>query len=128
MMIVLMVSANVFASSGSGNVTVPVNCVSTLAVNGATRTTNYSYVSVKANSVTPIPPYSTDNFTKCKVRLFKHDSTGTCISNNYTLTEGANYTSVYLYEGYHSLSSFNINFAGNNPDYGAVVYYQYNGN
>lgn len=125
--VISMFSINVIASSGSGNITVPQNGHHVLAVNGATRTTDYSYVNVKADAVTPVPPYRSDWFTKCRTRLFKNDTTSTPISEWYTLTEGSNYTQVYIYEGMRSLKKFNINFKGNNNDYAAVVYYSYQG-
>lgn len=126
-LVVGMLSVNVFASSGSGRVTVPSNGGNVLAVKGATRTGNYPYVKVKADAVTPTGNYNNDWFTKCKTRLYKNDTTATAISNWYTLTEGHDYTKVQIYEGVQSLKKFNINFKGNNENYAAVVYYSYQG-
>ncbi len=128
LLIVMTISMNSFASSGSGQVRVGMNSVYVTGASGVSRTRNYSYVSVKANSVYPTGTYSQDNFTKCKTRLYKNDSTSTSISNAVTLTEGSSYIPVTIKEGYLSLSKINICFAGNDPSYGAVIDFSYNGN
>lgn len=120
-------SMNAFASSGSGQVIVGTRCNFVTGVSGVTRTTNYSYVEVKADSVYPIGIYDTDNFTRCKVQLYVNDSTSTAISNSVTLTEGNDYSQITIYEGYLSLPQVNICFAGNNPNYGAVIDFSYDG-
>ncbi|MBD5096477.1 MAG: hypothetical protein HDT40_05615 [Lachnospiraceae bacterium] len=125
LMMVMMYSNYSMASSGSSSVTVPAGCLLVTGVSGVTRTTNYSYVQVKANSIYPTGNYDKDTFTKCKTVICKNDSTNTKISNVYTLTEGSGYTNVYIHEGYLSLAKVNICFAGNDPFLGAVVNFSY---
>ena len=125
---IMATSMRTFASSGSGTITVSSGSVYKTAVSGASRTGNYSYVHVRATSVYPTGTYTEDNYTKCKTRLYKNDSTSTAISDSYTLTEGALYTKVTIKEGYLSLTKFNLCFAGNNASYGAVINYTYAGN
>ncbi|MCM1288353.1 MAG: hypothetical protein NC240_08575 [Clostridium sp.] len=127
LMMVLMYSNYTMASSGSGSVTVDIGCTFRTGVSGVSRTTSYSYVQVKANSVYPTGTYKEDNFTKCKTALYKNDSTSTRISSIYTLTEGSGYTNVRINEGYLSLTKVNICFAGNDPSYSAVIDFSYNG-
>lgn len=127
LLIAMTFSMNVFASSGSSQVTVGTGSIYVTGVKGVTRTTDYNYVNVKANSVYPTGNYDTDNFTKCKTRIYKNDSTSTAISNSVTLTEGSGYSAVTIYNGYLSLSKVNICFAGNDPAYGAVIDFSYDG-
>lgn len=61
-MVMLNATTMAFASSGSGTVKVNDNAVMTQAVVGATRSGNYSYVSIKARSVYPTGDYSEDNY------------------------------------------------------------------
>lgn len=114
------------ASSGTGTVQVPKNCIMK-SVGKITRTTKYGYVNVKANSVYPTGTYKKDNFTKCTTRLYHATSTGTAISDKYTLTEGGGYKKVYVYQGYLDQTTVNLCFGGNNPDYAAYVNYTYDG-
>ena len=70
-----------------GSVTVGTGSVYVTGVSGVHRTGDYSYVSVKANSVYPTEDKK-DNYTACKVRLYQNDSTSTAISYEYTVKEG----------------------------------------
>lgn len=126
-MVVAAFSVNVFASSGSGKVRVPVNGYQVSAVKGITRSGSYSYAKVRADSVAPVPPYVIDNFTKCKARLFDYNNELKAISDWYTLTEGNDYTKLTIYEGSLSKKKFNLNFKGNNNNYAADVCFSYNG-
>ncbi len=125
LMMVMMYSNYSMASSGSGSVTVGTGSIFVTGVSGVSRTTNYSYVQIKANSVYPTGNYDKDNYTKCKTAIYKNDSTSTMISNVYILTEGSGYTNVHIKEGYLSLTKVNICFAGNNTEYGAVIDFSY---
>lgn len=127
LMMVMMYSNYAMASSGSSSVTVGTGSIFVTGVSGVSRTTNYDYVQVKANSVYPKGNYKEDNYTKCKTAIYKNDSTSTRISNIYILTEGKGYTNVEINNGYLSLSKVNICFAGNDPSLGAVIDFSYNG-
>lgn len=124
---IMMYSSFAMASSGTGSVTVGTGSIYVTGAYGVTRTTNYDYVLVKANSVYPTGNYTTDNFTKCKTAIYKNDNTSTRISNVYTLTEGNGYREVKINNGYLFLSKVNVCFAGNNPEYGAVINFSYDG-
>lgn len=124
LIMVLMYSNYVMASSGTGFVTVPAGCILVTGAYDVPRTTNYSYVQVKANSVYPTGNYDEDTFTKCKTVICKND-TNEIISNTYTLTEGRGYTNVYIHQGHLSSAKVNIRFAGNDPFLGAVVNFSY---
>ena len=126
-MVVAAFSVNVFASNGNGHVQVPKSGYQVLAEQGITRTGSYSYAKVRADSVTPVPPYGADTFTKCQARLFDCNNTLKAISDWYTLTEGSDYTKLKIYEGCYSKNKFNLNFKGNNSNYAAEVYYSYKG-
>ncbi|MGN0151905.1 MAG: hypothetical protein ACI39Q_05470 [Wujia sp.] len=126
-MMLMMCTNYVMASTGNGSVTVGTGSVFITGASAVERTTNYDYVQVKANSVYPTGSYSSDNFTKCKTAIYRNDNTSTRISNVYTLTEGNGYSNVKINNGYLSLKKVNICFAGNDPDYGAVVAFSYNG-
>ena len=127
MLVGLMCCINVFASSATNQyVRVPAGSSYFPGNVNVTRTKNYSYVSVNIQSV--YPDSGTDTFTKCKVKLYRADATNTAISNEYTLTEGSGYKSVYIKDGYLNLSTVGLYFAGNNPNYGANILYSYNGN
>ena len=114
------------AGAVTGTIRVPKNCIMTSA-GEATRTTKYGYVSVKANSVYPTGEYKKDNFTKCKTHLF-HVTSHKAISNKVTLTEGKGYAKVIIQDGYLDQTKVNVCFAGNDPEYPAMVNYTYNGN
>ena len=126
-MVVAAFSVNVFASSGTGSCTVPKNGYQVLGKQGITRSQEYSYVKVRADAVTPVRPYKTDNFSKCKARLFNCNNTLLAVSDWYTLTEGSNYTNLSIYEGSLSQKKVNLNFKGNNNNYAAVIYFSYDG-
>lgn len=126
-MVVAAFSVNVFASDGSGQVQVPKSGYQVLAEQGITRTGAYSYARVRVEAVTPVMPYKTDNFSKCKARLFDCNNTLKAITDWYTLTEGSDYTKLDIYEGCMSKKKFNLNFKGNNNNYAAEVYYSYKG-
>jgi len=126
-MVVAAFSVNVFASNGSGHVQVPKSGYQVLAVKDITRTKAYSYAKVKADSVTPVTPYGSDTFTKCKARLFNSNNTLKAITDWYTLTEGKDYTKLYIYEGSLSQSKFDLHFKGNNSNYAAEIYFSYKG-
>lgn len=114
------------ADSGSGEITVPNNCIMKSA-GFITRTGAYSYVSVSARSVYPTSG-TTDNFTKCCTRLYHSTNYSTPISAKVTLTELQGYYSVSIYEGYLDQTTVNLCFSGNDPNYSAVVAYSYRGN
>lgn len=122
-----MFSVNVFASSGSGSLTVPKNGVSMVAVRGATRSGNWGCVYVTAKAVTPIPPYSFDNYTKCKACLYLNNNQAIEISDWYTLKEGEVNSKLYLKEGRLLVKKFNLNFKGNSNSCAAEIHYSYNG-
>lgn len=126
LLLVMMFSLNSLASSGQ-NLTVQVGTGSTFVtgVSNASRTGNYNYIYVNIQSVYPLQ--GTDNFTKCKVRVYKRDWTGAAFSNEYTLTEGYGNQTISLYNGGLSCLQFDIRFAGNNPDYGAKILFNYDG-
>lgn len=126
LLLVMMFSLNSFASSGQ-NLTVQVGTGSTFVtgVSNASRTGNYNYVYVNIESVYPVE--GKDNFTKCKVRIYKGDWTGAAFSNEYTLTEGYGNQTISLYNGGLSCLKFNIKFAGNDPEYGAKIHFSYDG-
>lgn len=125
MMVMMYSNYSMAGQTGSGSVTVPAGCILVTGAYGVPRTTNYSYVQVKANSVYPTGNYDKDTFTKCKTVICQND-TNTIISATYTLTEGSGFTNVYIYQGYLSLTKVNIRFAGNDPFLGAVVNFSYN--
>lgn len=124
----MVISLNVtapLANRGSGTIKVPTGGVMVKAESGVTRTKDYSYARAVAKSVYPTGNYDTDNFTKCKTRLYKNGST-TVISDTYTLTEGTA-KRLYIYEGYLSQAKFDLYFAGNNERLGAYIVYSFNG-
>lgn len=114
------------AGAVTGTIRVPKNCIMTSA-GEATRTTKYSYVSVKANSVYPTGEYDKDKFTKCKTQLF-HVTSHEAISKKYTLTEGKGYEKIEIYQGKLDQTKVNVCLSGNDPDYPAMINYTYNGN
>lgn len=124
LMMVMMYSNYAMASSGSSSVTVGTECI---FKTGVSRTTDYNYVRVRADSVYPVGNYDKDNYTKCKTAIYKNDNTSTRISNIYTLTEGHGYSNVEIYNGNLSLAKVNICFAGNDPALGAVIDFSYDG-
>ena len=124
MFVCMLLPKNVYAATGGDSVTVGTGSVYVTGVSGVHRTGDYSYVSVKANSVYPTE-YKEDNYTRCKVRLYKNDSTSTAISNEYIITEGSAYKDIEINQGYLSLHWLNICFAGNDPRYGAVIDFSY---
>ena len=117
---------SVFAIIASGTVKVPVNCVMVQAEDDVKRGTSYSYVMVKANAVYPTGSYSTDNFTKCRVRLYHPTVAGCPITDVTVLQEGSGYFQLKLYEGFYDLAKFDLYFSGNNVKYAAYVSYTYN--
>lgn len=124
LMMIMMYSNYAMAQTGSGSVTVPAGCILVTGAYGVPRTTNYSYVQVKANSIYPTGNYDEDTFTQCKTVICKND-TNEKISGAYTLTEGSGYKNVYINQGYLSITKVNIRFAGNDPFLGAVVNFSY---
>lgn len=124
MFVCMLLPKNVYAATGGGSVTVGIGSVYVTGVSGVHRTGDYSYVSVKANSVYPTEDKK-DNYTTCKVRLYQNDSTSTAISDEYTVKEGTGYTDVGINQGHLSLHWLNICFAGNDPRYGAVIDFSY---
>lgn len=127
LMMLMMYSNYAMASSGSSSVTVGTECIFKTGVSGVSRTTDYNYVRVRADSVYPVGNYDKDNYTKCKTAIYKNDNTSTRISNIYTLTEGHGYSNVEIYNGNLSLAKVNICFAGNDPALGAVIDFSYDG-
>lgn len=125
-LLVMMFSLNTFASSGQ-NLTVQVgkDSVFVNGVSKASRSGDYNYVYVNIQSVYPLE--GKDNFTKCKVRIYKCDWTGAAFSNIYTLTEGNGNQIISLYNGGLSCLKFDIRFAGNDPEYGAKIQFSYDG-
>lgn len=115
-----------FASSGSGTVKVVKGSVMTQAKTGITRTGNYNYARVKATSIYPTGNYTTDNYTKCKVRLYHNTKNSTPISSTYTITEGS-WNDITINNGYLAQKKFDLCFAGNDPALDAYVVYAYNG-
>ena len=109
--------------TGSGVINVGRNCAMKCAEQGISRTLNYSYVYVKANSVYPLSSGVTDDYTKCRTRIYYN---GHAISDTVVLTETIN-RKVYINEGYLSSPSFNLYFSGNNPDLAAGISYSYDG-
>ena len=126
LLLVMMFSLNSFASSGERTVTVGTGSVYTTGVVGVSRSGNYAYVDVNIISVYPLDNRE-DNFTKCRVRIYKNDKTGAAFSNEYTLSETDGNKSINLYNGGLSCLSFNIKLAGNNPEYGAGIRFKYDG-
>ncbi len=129
--VISMLSINVFASSGTGEVTVPKKGISIVAKRNITRSRNCSYVLVSVRAVTPIPPYNVDTYSKCKAALYipenKDFKNPTLISDWYTITEGKAATQIKLKEGRLMVQKFNLNFKGNNTHCAAVINYSYNG-
>lgn len=70
MFVCMLLPKNVYAATGGGSVTVGTGSVYVTGVSGVHRTGDYSYVSVKANSVYPTEDKK-DNYTTCKVRLYQ---------------------------------------------------------
>ncbi len=82
-----VITEKCICSYRGGSVTVGTGSVYVTGVSGVHRTGDYSYVSVKANSVYPTEDKK-DNYTTCKVRLYQNDGTSTAISYEYTVKEG----------------------------------------
>lgn len=114
----------VFASSGYVNTYLFLNQVWDQSVLDASRTGNYSNVYIKVYTV--YPPSGPDNYTKCKFLLYHPTIPDVTISAVSTYTEGSSYYKS-IYEGYLSLSTFDICVSGNNPSLDGYVYYWYNG-
>ncbi len=76
-----------FADYGNDRVRVPTGCAMHLAKANLTRTGNYSYVTVTADSVYPTDG-STDEFTRCRTKLTENKVSPRDISDVWTLTEG----------------------------------------
>lgn len=125
MVLSLNSSLTVFAEYGNDRVRVPTDCVMKIAKANLTRTGNYSYVTVTADSVYPTDG-STDNFTKCKTKLTENKVVSPYeISEVYTLVEGTPYN-VKIKEGYLQISPFRLYFSGNDERYSAYIAYTYN--
>ena len=98
------------------------------AERGLSRSTAYSYVSVKAESVYPVGTYSNDNYKYCKTQIYHNTIGNTPISKKVQLMEGSDYKNVTISEGYLDQTLFDLCFSGNSPYYGAVIVYDYKGN
>lgn len=92
----------------------------------ATRSGNYSYVTVKCKSVYPTGTYKEDNFKKIRVKIFNSSTKG--ISNQYTLIEGQAATPIKILEGYLSIRQIQFGFCGNSENYKAETVVSYNPN
>lgn len=121
------ISNNVSASSGSGHVTVPLNCVYVTGVTGVSRTTNYSYVEVGAYTIYPAETGVSDNYSKCRVRVYKNSNANALISGTTIVEENQGYYRVYLNQGYLSETPVRLCFAGNNASHAAEVDFYYDG-
>lgn len=123
MLCAMAMSLNVMASSGSGTVRVPTYSVYKSAVDNATRTGSYSYVTVRVDRVYPTGS-GTDNYSLCKTVLYNQNY---MMSDEVVATEGYSFN-LPIKEGYLNLKYFNLCFAGCNPELAAFVDYYYNGN
>lgn len=124
MLLVIVFTMNVFAyDTGTGTVKVPTGSTFVVAKTKIKRSLAYDYAIVKANSVYPTGEGKTDTYKKCKTRLYYGDK---AISGEVTLTEGE-LTHVKIYNGQLNRPTFQIRFAGNNPNLPAYVAYYYNG-
>ncbi len=113
-----------FADYGNDRVRVPTGCAMHLAKANLTRTGNYSYVTVTADSVYPTDG-STDEFTRCRTKLTENKVSPLDISKVYTLTEGVSFN-VSIKEGWLQISPFRLYFSGNDERYSAYIAYTYN--
>lgn len=89
-----------------------------------TRTTKYSYVSFKCNSVYPKSGW--DTFTKMQARVANQNQIG--ISNMYIFTEGKGYGIIPINEGKLDAEVIRVQVRGNNPDCSAWANFTYKPN
>lgn len=113
-----------FADYGNDRIRVPTGCAMHLAKANLTRTGNYSYVTVTADSVYPTDG-STDEFTRCRTKLTENKVSPRDISDVWTLTEGIS-CNVKIKEGWLQISPFRLYFSGNDERYSAYIAYTYN--
>ncbi len=112
-----------YASSGRGVAYLPKNCTNTLAKGGITRSGKYSYARVNAESVYPTSDGAEDTYTKCKVVLYYRSIP---VSSAKTITEGQKYN-ITIKDGSLDITTFDLVFAGNDPNLDARVSYWYDG-
>ena len=123
LLVAMILTLNTFASSGSGIVKVPKNCVYTYGEHNVTRTRNYSYIRVGIGSVYPTGEYEEDTYQYCYAVPY---SQSIPIATSKKIKEGTT-ANITLKEGSLNKTSFDLLFAGNSPDLDAWVTYNYNG-
>lgn len=93
---------------------------SLVPIDGGRRTCDYNFVKIKCVSV--YPPSGEDNYTKIQIRV----KCGNISMNSWTpITEGADYTKVYMKDGYGNISKITYQLRGNNAKYDAYTVVTY---
>lgn len=115
-----------FAQSGTGVVTTGYSQNMMQAEVQRYRSTTFSYVLIKADSVRPALTWLPDAFTNCGTRIYQYNTNALPISNVYTLSEGAGYYHIVINEGYLNIYYYDICFSS--PSYlPAIIDYGYDG-
>lgn len=125
MLISMVLSLNSHAGfdTGTGTVKVEKNCVMKLAKSNISRSLDFPYVMVKANSVYPTLEGVVDDYVKCRTKIYAN---GVQISNEMVLTEGY-LRELHIYDGKLSYTHYDLYFSGNNKNLAAYIAYYYNG-
>lgn len=120
-----VVAQNPGEDFGNGLIKVKKGCEYKLAKRNIKRTRKFSYVNVKADSVYPTGEGVEDDYTHCRTNLRKN---GKLISKEKTVLDEGKLKKVGILQGYQDVKSFDLYFAGNQPDLDAWIAYYYNGN